>query len=259
MERLSFPSLDGGTISMLMERPAGTAPRPCVVFLHGGAWRFGKAEDYTRHMRYIAARGAVSASVEYRLTTQGGGVRRCIEDCMAAKRYLRENAAALGILPHRICVCGESAGGHLALCLGTPAIVPDEKARPDYIVNFNGAVDLTGCLNADLFGACDPQTADAAQWLEKYRMGAAISPLLQAGPDNAPVTHMQGLCDEIIFPHETAQLHGRLTACGVDSRLILLPGQKHSFIVFDYQSPNETVQKYLEMAGGILAQRGFLQ
>ena len=140
-----------------------------------------------------------------------------------------------------------------------PAIVPDEKARPDYIVNFNGAVDLTGRLNADLFGALDPQTADAAQWLEKYRMGAAISPLLQAGPDNAPVTHMQGLCDEIIFPHETAQLHGRLTACGVDSRLILLPGQKHSFIVFDYQSPNETVQKYLEMAGGILAQRGFLQ
>ena len=45
----------------------------------------------------------------------------------------------------------------------------------------------------------------------------------------------------------------------MDSRLILLPGQKHSFIVFDYQSPNETVQKYLEMAGGILAQRGFLQ
>ena len=63
-----------------------------------------------------------------------------------------------------------------------PAIVPDEKARPDYIVNFNGAVDLTGRLNADLFGACDPQTTDAAQWLEKYRMGAAISPLLQAGP-----------------------------------------------------------------------------
>ncbi len=110
-----------------------------------------------------------------------------------------------------------------------------------------------------LFGAIDSQTASAAQWLEKYRMGAAVSPRLQAGVGSAPATHMQGLCDEIIFPHETAQLHDRLTACGVDSRLILLPGQKHSFIVFDYQSPIETVQEYLEMAGDILAQRGFLQ
>ena len=58
---------------------------------------------------------------------------------------------------------------------------------------------------------------------------------------------------------EEAQLHDRLTACGVESRLVLLPGQKHSFILFDYQSPNETVQKYLEMAGDILAEKGFLR
>ena len=137
--------------------------------------------------------------------------------------------------------------------------MPDERARPDYIVNFNGAVDLTGRLNADLFGACDVRTASAAEWLEKYRAGAEVSPLLQAGPGNTPAAHMQGLCDEIIFPHETAQLHDRLTACGVESRLVLLPGQKHSFILFDYQSPNETVQKYLEMAGDILAEKGFLR
>ena len=70
-------------------------------------------------MRYAAARGALSVSVEYRLAVQGGGVHRCIDDCAAAMLYLREHAQALGILPHKICVCGESAGGHLALCLGT--------------------------------------------------------------------------------------------------------------------------------------------
>ena len=244
---------------MLVERPDAAAPRPCVVFLHGGAWRFGQADAFVRHMRYVAAHGALGVSVEYRLAVQGGGVRGCIGDCAAAMQYLRAHAQTLGILPRKICVCGESAGGHLALCLGTPAIVPDEGARPDYIVNFNGAVDLTGRLNADLFGACDAKTASAAEWLEKYRAGVEVSPLLQAGPGNAPAVHMQGLCDEIIFPYETAQLHDRLTACGVESMLILLPGQKHSFILFDYQSPNETVQKYLEMAGEILAEKGFLR
>ena len=259
MERIFFPFFDGKQISLLLERPAGAEARPCVVFLHGGAWRFGLADSYARHAEYAVSRGAVGVSVEYRLATEGRTVHHCIRDCVAAMRYLRENAAALGILPNKICVCGESAGGHLALCLGTPAIVADPEARPNYIINFNGAVDLTGRLNRELFGPCDMQTVQAGEWLEKYRAGAAVSPLLQVGPDNTPVTHMQGRNDEIIFPYETVQLHDRLSACGVESRLILLPGQKHSFILFDYQSPNETVQKYLDMAGDILAEKGFLQ
>ena len=73
------------------------------------------------------------------------------------------------------------------------------------------------------------------------------------------MTQMQGLNDEIIFPYETAQLHDRLLACGVECRLILLPGQKHSFILFNYQSPNDTVQKILDMAGDILTEKGFLR
>ena len=259
MERIFFPSFDGETISLLWTRPAIDEARPCVVFLHGGAWRFGLADSYARHAEYVASRGAVGVSVEYRLATEGRTVHHCIGDCTAAVRYLREHAETLGILPDKICVCGESAGGHLALCLGTPNIVADPLARPNYIINFNGAVDLTGRLNHELFGDCDMQTVGADAWLEKYRAGAAVSPLLQAGSDNVPVTHMQGLNDEIIFPYETAQLHDRLLACGVESRLILLPGQKHSFILFNYQSPDEVVQKYLDMAGDILAEKGFLQ
>ena len=130
MDRIYFPSFDGEQISLLLARPAGGEARPCVVFLHGGAWRFGLADSYARHAEYDVSRGAVGVSVEYRLATEGRTVHHCIRDCVAAMRYLRENAAALGILPHKICVCGESAGGHLALCLGTPAIVADPLAGP---------------------------------------------------------------------------------------------------------------------------------
>ena len=94
------------------------------MFLHGGAWRFGLADSYTRHVEYAVSRGAVGVSVEYRLATEGRTVHHCIGDCAAAVRYLRENAAALGILPDKICVCGESAGDHLALCLGRRRLWP---------------------------------------------------------------------------------------------------------------------------------------
>ena len=46
MERNFFPSFDGKQISLLLERPAGAEARLCVVFLHGGAWRFGLADSY---------------------------------------------------------------------------------------------------------------------------------------------------------------------------------------------------------------------
>ena len=130
MERIFSPSFDGKQISLLLERPAGAEARPCVVFLHGGAWRFGLADSYMKHVKYAVSRGTVGVSVEYRLATEGRTVHHCIGDCAAAMRYLRQNAARLGLLPEKICVCGESAGGHLALCLGTPTIVADPLAGP---------------------------------------------------------------------------------------------------------------------------------
>ena len=167
MERIHFPSYDRQNISMLIERTASTAPAPCVVFIHGGAWRFGQADRYVKHLTYAARRGAVAVSIEYRLLDEAHPVESLIGDCAEAIKYLRANAEILGILPDKIAVCGESAGGHLALCLGCGEIVPDGEARPDFIVNFNGATDLTGRLNWNLFGTCDMSSIGADEWMKK--------------------------------------------------------------------------------------------
>ena len=82
MERIYFPSFDGEEISLLLPRPEAAEARPCVVFLHGGAWRFGLADSYTRHVEYAVSRGAVGVSVEYRLATEG----RTVPHCMRTRR-----------------------------------------------------------------------------------------------------------------------------------------------------------------------------
>jgi acetyl esterase/lipase len=97
--------------------PGPDRNRPCLVWLHGGAFRAGDLDmpeaDWTA--REIASRaGAVVASVDYRLAV--GGVTYPVphDDAVAAIRWVRDGAAALSVDPARISVGGASAGGNLA-------------------------------------------------------------------------------------------------------------------------------------------------
>jgi len=97
---------------------------PVVVFTHGGGWAAGN--------RYKAAKGSFAnvcgqlieqgfavVPVSYRLAKKGQGVamRDCVIDCKDAIRYLAQNSESLGIDPNRICVFGDSAGGHITQML----------------------------------------------------------------------------------------------------------------------------------------------
>ena len=113
------------------------ALRPCLVWLHGGAFIGGDLDMPEAHevARGIAGRaGAVVVSVFYRLcdvpADMGGapattnprgetGVHAPIplDDAHAAFTWVREQVADLGIDPSRIAVGGGSAGGALAASL----------------------------------------------------------------------------------------------------------------------------------------------
>ena len=91
--------------------------RPCLVWLHGGAFRFGDLDmpeaDWTA--RQVCERaGAVVVSVDYRLAVDGVHFPVPHDDVAAAVRWVRDTAADLGIDPARISLGGASAGGNLA-------------------------------------------------------------------------------------------------------------------------------------------------
>jgi acetyl esterase/lipase len=94
--------------------------RPAIVFFFGGGWTSGTVEQFAPQATYLARRGMVAARADYRVKSRHQVTPdACVEDAKSAVRWLRKNAADLGIDPDRIVAAGGSAGGHLAACTGT--------------------------------------------------------------------------------------------------------------------------------------------
>src|SRR6478735_7728085 len=98
--------------------PSGGTGLPCLVWLHGGAFRMGDLDmpeaDWTA--RQVCERaGAVVVSVDYRLCVGGVTFPVPHDDVVAAVRWVRDGAADLGIDPGRISLGGASAGGNLSI------------------------------------------------------------------------------------------------------------------------------------------------
>ena len=125
--------------------PEGHKPedkRPAIVFFFGGGWNGGTPSQFQQHARYLASRGMVAAVADYRVKSrQGTSPFECVADGKSAVRYLRKNAARLGIDPDRIAAGGGSAGGHVA---ATTGIVPglDEKGEDASISSKSNALVL---------------------------------------------------------------------------------------------------------------------
>lgn len=102
----------------------GTAPRPAILFVHGGGWRSGSRKDalWTAWPLEYAQKGYVTIAVDYRLSGEAP-FPAAVEDVKNAVRWVRAHAAQLNIDPERIGAVGHSAGGHLVEMLG---VVPDE-------------------------------------------------------------------------------------------------------------------------------------
>jgi len=95
-----------------------TKPAPILVFIHGGGWRKGNRIGEHAKAIWFANRGWITAAIEYRLADEAR-FPAAIHDCKDSIRWTRANARKYNGDPHRIAVCGGSAGAHLAALVAT--------------------------------------------------------------------------------------------------------------------------------------------
>ena len=109
---------------------AGSAARPVLVFLHGGAyWTGAGSLDWYDGAVLAAENGCVVVGVNYRLGALGflahpevAPANLGLADMLAALGWVQDNIAAFGGDPGRVTLVGQSAGAHaIMMLLADPA------------------------------------------------------------------------------------------------------------------------------------------
>jgi len=210
--------------------PAGSAPAPVLVLVHGGCWLNAYGLDHIRALAgALTAEGYAVWSLEYRrVGDDGGGWPGTGEDVQAAVAALGNAPFAARLDLQRSAVLGHSAGGHLALWLASHW--PDALPAPKLALGLAPITDLPAYAAGD--NSCEvatpqflgglPETAPAAY--------AAADPLPKA-PGATVFALIHGAEDPIVAPRQSEAFAQALGRAGRAVSLEILPAHGHFALI----------------------------
>ncbi|MBA2955301.1 alpha/beta hydrolase fold domain-containing protein [Nocardioides sp. MAH-18] len=240
----AVPGPHGPVPARIYTPAGGTVDRPCLVWMHGGAFMGGDLDmpEADRTAREVCDRaGAVVVSVDYRLAVDGVHYPVPLDDVVAVVRWVRDEAAGLGVDAARITVGGASAGGNLAT--GAVLRVRDEDSwlpallAPAYGV-FHPVLPPVPAEVDALLASVPPMlrfTAEGTAGITANYLGA--SPDSADGYAMPALADLAGLCPVLMVDAEGDDLRGseepfarQLTDAGVPLRRHVVPGVMHGFL-----------------------------
>lgn len=206
--------------------PTGHDPdsykRPAVVFFFGGGWNGGTVTQFEQHCKYLASRGMVAFVADYRVKSrQKTGPDACVADGKSAIRWVRTNAARLGIDPDRIAAGGGSAGGHVAATTGICDGLDDPAEQDSKVSSKSNALLLFNPVYDN--GPKGYGHDRAKEWFP------AISPAHNITPDDPPAIVFLGSEDKLIPVATAEKFDADMKAAGIKSELWVYEGQPHGF------------------------------
>jgi acetyl esterase/lipase len=168
-----------------------------------------------------------------------------VADVRRAVRFVRQHAGEYGVDPDRIGVYGGSAGGQLALLLGTTADSGDASAadtvlrassRVAAVVAYFAPTDLARWENRRAFPATALTDAEAARY----------SPIRFVSPGSAPSLIVHGDADRVVPIVEGETMYAALSKAGVAASFLRIEGAGHGFGGADLERVNAAMAQWFQ-------------
>lgn len=237
--------------------PAVPSLKPAMVLMHGGSYVNGASysDNMPHSASWYASRGWVTLSINYRVRGQAGLVPPgyphgmgytprfahhtvngtslkygwlpsfdmiypAVRDAKAAVRWVRANAASLGVDPEVIVAYGSSAGGCSAITLGA-------NNEVDYKADLQDQIDPT--LPSTHPNVSSNVAAVVSHWGAMHGIEAMEQHDNKSRVTNrfAPTVAFHGQSDYAVSPREEQELCTRLAAVGVPCEYHPLIGYGH--------------------------------
>lgn len=227
-----FGSGGGRDLRCNVYRPPqpGTA-RPAVLLVHGGAWVNGDRAQLHGYGILLGRIGYVCVATEYRLAGEAKWPAQ-IHDVKAALRWMRANAAHLGIDPDKIAISGNSAGAHLALlAAGTPDLPEFEGDGGNAGVGTRVAAAVGFYAPTQLYVPDRPDEVVAFLFGPSYSesFARAASPVEYASRGFPPTLLITGNADELVPVESSILMYDALRKAGGPVELHVYGGAPHAF------------------------------
>lgn len=226
-------------------------PKSVAAFFFSSGWDNGQVHQFAPHCVYFASRGMLAMAFDYRLNSKHGtGPLEAMADARSAIRWIRMNAAELGVNPGKIVGIGGSGGAHAiasaALLKGYDDAADDVSISPapNALVLFNPVLDTTKSgFGFDRFP--DPGKAKAANLLKAIAKGLP------------PMLIMHGTQDRVA-PFDGSHTFARKASRKKNiCRLIEFEGQGHGF--FNFNLSFEMYSATLGAMDEFLVELGFIE
>jgi len=222
------------TVTLTVYVPDADGTYPAILDIHGGGWSQRQVEADKPMMERLAARGFVTALVSYRLSGEAK-YPAALNDCKAALRCLRANAAKWKLDPQRIGCMGGSAGGHLSgLVAMTSGLAQFDGNGPykDQPSTVQAAIVMAATQDLVAANQDKPPNTSAiaffgSSYQEKPEIYVQASPITHVRAGVPPTIFIEGEKDSLKIGR--AEMQEKLKALGIETAVYTLKDAPHPF------------------------------
>ena len=214
------------------------------VFVHGGAWRFGRAAEYAAPAEMFVQAGAHYVALDFDNAPDcDGNLMVMAAQVRSALAWVYRNAAKFAGDPERIWVSATSSGAHLAAVAATT----------DWQAQFGLPEDIVKgyTLCSGMYDLEAPRLSKRSAYVKfTDQMEQALSPQRHLGRIQAPIVLLYGSLETPEFKRQAQEFAAALAAAGKALELIQAEGYNHFELAETLANP------YGPMGRAVLAQMG---